>query len=66
MGKGRPSWEVELGGGSYDCLDQWGVRQTFDGTIIVPMTLVDPVYFAEIVGRLRAESGWDAAGGKWR
>jgi len=27
----------------------------FEGTVIVPMTIVDPQYFAEIVGRLRAD-----------
>ncbi|AIQ60434.1 AAA family ATPase [Paenibacillus borealis] len=31
------------------------IDSEYDGTIIVPMTLVDPDYFMEIVGRLRSE-----------
>lgn len=31
------------------------ISDGYDGTIIVPMTLVDPGYFAEIVGRLRED-----------
>lgn len=29
------------------------INDQYDGTVIVPMTLVDPHYFAEIVGQLR-------------
>jgi AAA domain len=42
--------------GVYEVLDLALTRQ--DGTVIVPMTLVEPAYFAEIVGRLR-ERGHD-------
>jgi hypothetical protein len=31
------------------------IRGEFDGTIIVPMTIVNPEYFDEIVGRLRRD-----------
>ncbi|GAB2720103.1 hypothetical protein ACFQWB_06830 [Paenibacillus thermoaerophilus] len=27
----------------------------YDGTVIVPMTVVDPRYFAEIAGKLRGD-----------
>lgn len=32
------------------------LHERYDGPVIVPMTLVEPAYFAEIVGRLEAES----------
>lgn len=53
-----------LRGGDFQDLPAWrhGVHQMldltvreYDGTVIVPMTLVDDGYFAEIVGRLRAD-----------
>jgi len=44
-----PLWR----GGNYEMLKM--ISEQFDGTVIVPMTLVDPVYFAEIVGRLRED-----------
>jgi hypothetical protein len=31
------------------------IQHAYNGTIIVPMTLVDPHYFQEIVGRLRLD-----------
>lgn len=31
------------------------INSEYTGTVIVPMTIVDPGYFAEIVGRLRSE-----------
>jgi len=39
--------------GVYEVLDL--VARNHDGPVIVPMTLTDPGYFGEIVGRLRAE-----------
>ncbi|WP_027086108.1 AAA family ATPase [Cohnella panacarvi] len=38
---------------NYDMLKM--ISDRFDGPIIVPMTLVNPQYFGEIVGRLRAD-----------
>lgn len=31
------------------------LHESYDGTVIVPMTLVEPAYFEEIVGRLRED-----------
>ncbi|MFD1019707.1 AAA family ATPase [Thalassobacillus hwangdonensis] len=31
------------------------IHDEYDGTVIAPMTIVDPVYFEEIVGRLRRD-----------
>lgn len=31
------------------------INQRYDGTVIVPMTVTDPEYFQEMVGRLRAD-----------
>jgi hypothetical protein len=31
------------------------IDSDYPGTIIVPMTLVEPTYYAEIIGRLRGE-----------
>ncbi|MEF3309985.1 AAA family ATPase [Paenibacillus sp. GYB004] len=31
------------------------INQRYDGTVIVPMTVTDPDYFQEMVGRLRAD-----------
>lgn len=47
-----PSWRQ----GVFEILDL--VVRKHDGPIIAPMTLVDPQYFAEIIGRLR-EGGLD-------
>lgn len=47
-----PSWRQ----GVFEVLDH--VLREHDGVVIVPMTLVEPRYFAEIVGRLR-EAGHD-------
>jgi hypothetical protein len=60
----RRNMPKELTGGDFQNLPMWRefnfcvlkyISDRFDGTIIVPMTLVDPAYFAEIVGRLRAD-----------
>lgn len=32
------------------------INNNYEGTIIVPMTIVNPQYFEEIVGRLRSDS----------
>ncbi|WP_030324174.1 AAA family ATPase [Streptomyces flavochromogenes] len=55
--------------GDFQDLRAWrqGVHEVLDlalrryghGPVIVPMTLTDPAYFAEIVGRLRADHGAD-------
>jgi len=42
-----PAWRQ----GVYEVLDL--VLAKFDGVVIAPMTLVEPVYFQEIIGRLR-------------
>jgi hypothetical protein len=47
-----PAWRQ----GVYEVLDL--VLAKFDGVVIAPMTLVEPAYFREIVGRLR-ERGHD-------
>jgi hypothetical protein len=47
-----PAWRL----GVHQMLDL--TMRGHDGTVIVPMTLVDEGYFAEIVGRLRAD-GFD-------
>ncbi|MET7756364.1 AAA family ATPase [Streptomyces sp. NPDC005389] len=44
--------------GVHEVLDL-ALREYGDGPVIVPMTLTDPAYFAEIVGRLRADHGAD-------
>jgi AAA domain len=47
-----PAWRD----GVYEVLDL--VLRSADGPVIAPMTLISPVYFAEIIGRL-TESGHD-------
>ncbi|MFF3015678.1 AAA family ATPase [Streptomyces sp. NPDC057939] len=47
-----PAWRQ----GVHDVLDM--ALNQHDGTVIVPMTLVEPAYFREIIGRLR-ERGHD-------
>lgn len=47
-----PAWRQ----GVYDMLDLVASRHV--GTVLVPMTLIEPDYFTEIIGRLRA-SGHD-------
>ncbi|GAA0463365.1 AAA family ATPase [Streptomyces stramineus] len=47
-----PAWRQ----GVYEVLDL--ALSRYEGTVIVPMTVVEPVYFHEIVGRLR-ERGHD-------
>ncbi|MBP2582914.1 hypothetical protein J3A78_003392 [Streptomyces sp. PvR006] len=42
--------------GVHEVLDL-ALREYRHGPVIVPMTLTDPAYFAEIVGRLRADHG---------
>ncbi|MFD9246921.1 AAA family ATPase [Streptomyces sp. NPDC059556] len=42
--------------GVHEVLDL-ALREYGHGPVIVPMTLTDPAYFAEIVGRLRADHG---------
>ncbi|MGN7479320.1 AAA family ATPase [Solibacillus silvestris] len=32
------------------------IHSQFNGTIIIPMTIVNPLYYEEIIGRLKAES----------
>ncbi|WP_329119155.1 AAA family ATPase [Streptomyces sp. NBC_01353] len=49
-----PAWRR----GVYEVLDL-ALREHTDGPVIVPMTLVEPAYFEEVVGRLRAEHGAD-------
>jgi hypothetical protein len=44
--------------GVYEVLDL-ALREYADGPVIVPMTLVEPTYFEEIVGRLREAHGAD-------
>jgi hypothetical protein len=60
----RRNMPKDLTGGDFQNIPLWRefnywmlkyVCERFDGTIIVPMTLVDPAYFAEIVGRLRSD-----------
>jgi hypothetical protein len=48
----HPAWRQ----GVFEVLDL--VLTKFDGTVIAPMTLVEPTYFDEVVGRLR-EKGHD-------
>ncbi|MFF2483312.1 AAA family ATPase [Paenibacillus sp. NPDC058071] len=38
---------------NYTALKYW--YEEFNGTIIVPMTIVDPIYFDEIIGKLRRD-----------
>ncbi|ROQ32739.1 hypothetical protein EDD98_1735 [Streptomyces sp. PanSC19] len=47
-----PAWRR----GVYEVLDL-ALREYGDGPVIVPMTLVDPGYFTEVVGRLREVHG---------
>ncbi|MEU1672042.1 AAA family ATPase [Streptomyces roseifaciens] len=47
-----PAWRQSV----YEMLDL--AASEYDGTVIVPMTLVEPDYFREIIGRLR-ERGHD-------
>jgi hypothetical protein len=47
-----PAWRQ----GVYEALDL--VLRSGGGTVIVPMTLIEPAYFAEIIGRL-ADAGHD-------
>ncbi|MET9434188.1 ATP-binding protein [Streptomyces sp. NPDC006551] len=49
-----PAWRQ----GVYEVLDL-ALRAHVGGPVIVPMTLVEPAYFTEIVGRLREEHGED-------
>ncbi|MFG2641403.1 AAA family ATPase [Streptomyces sp. NPDC048370] len=44
--------------GVYEVLDL-ALRKHGDGPVVVPMTLVEPAYFEEIVGRLREAHGPD-------
>jgi len=47
-----PAWRT----GVYEVLDL--VLRSAEGTVIVPMTLIEPTYFAEIIGRL-TDAGHD-------
>jgi AAA domain len=47
-----PAWRQ----GVYEVLDL--VLRSADGTVIVPMTLIEPAYFADIIGRL-TDAGHD-------
>ena len=47
-----PAWRQ----GVYEVLDL--ILRSADGTVIVPMTLVEPAYFADIIGRL-TDAGHD-------
>ncbi|MFD0693127.1 hypothetical protein ACFQZT_03390 [Paenibacillus sp. GCM10027628] len=58
----RKNIPKELSGGDFQNYPMWRefnyqmlayISKEFKGTIIVPMTVVDPLYFDEIVGRLR-------------